>query len=187
MAKRIAVLYEDALKEPEQAVRAWETVLEIDPGEIEALESLAQLHFAAGAFRELVEVYGRKLELTGPERKDERRMLLLQSARFYEEKLGDAEQAIVELRRLLDENPGDAEALASLDRILGGEGRHADLVEVIDARAAGERDAGGPRRARVPGGPPGRERALGRRGRHRPLPAHPRACRPRTSPRSRRC
>ena len=31
IAKRIAVLYEDALKQREQAVRAWETVLEIDP------------------------------------------------------------------------------------------------------------------------------------------------------------
>ena len=30
IAKRIAVLYEDALKQREQAVRAWETVLEID-------------------------------------------------------------------------------------------------------------------------------------------------------------
>src|SRR6185503_17393286 len=33
MAKRIAVLYEDALGERERAVRAWETVLEIDPAE----------------------------------------------------------------------------------------------------------------------------------------------------------
>ena len=48
MAKRIAVLYEDALKQREPAVRAWETVLEIDPGETEALESLAQLHLAGG-------------------------------------------------------------------------------------------------------------------------------------------
>ena len=74
IAKRIAVLYEDALKESEQAVRAWETVLEIDPNEPEALESLAQLHLAAGAFRELCEVYARKIEIT--DRADERRMLL---------------------------------------------------------------------------------------------------------------
>ena len=53
IAKRIAVLYEDALKESERAVRAWEAVLEIDPNDAEALESLAQLHLGAGAFREL--------------------------------------------------------------------------------------------------------------------------------------
>ena len=48
IAKRIAVLYEDALKQREQAVRAWETVLEIDASDGDALESLAQLHPAGG-------------------------------------------------------------------------------------------------------------------------------------------
>ena len=48
IAKRIAVLYEDALKQREQAVRAWETVLEIDAGDGDALDALAQLHLAGG-------------------------------------------------------------------------------------------------------------------------------------------
>ena len=73
IAKRIAVLYEDALKQREQAVRAWETVLEIDASDGDALESLAQLHLAGGAFRELADVYARKLELAT--RPEERRML----------------------------------------------------------------------------------------------------------------
>src|SRR5262249_54916287 len=63
IGKRIAVVYEDALKQREQAVRAWETVLEIDPQDGDALESLAQLHLVGGAFRELTDVYARKLEL----------------------------------------------------------------------------------------------------------------------------
>ena len=142
MAKRVAVLYEDALREREQAVRAWEKVLEIDPNEIEALESLAQLHLAGGSFRELADVYARKLELTPPDRKSERRMLLMLSARLYEGELAEPEQAVVELRRVLDENPGDDEALANLDRLLTAEGRFSDLVEVVDARAAGARDQG---------------------------------------------
>ncbi|HZL19564.1 MAG TPA: tetratricopeptide repeat protein, partial [Polyangia bacterium] len=136
IAKRIAVLYEDALKLREQAVRAWETVLEIDPNEAEALESLAQLHLQAGAFRELAGVYARKIELT--ERADERRMLFLQSARIYEEKLSEADSAIDQLRALLAETPNDGEALADLDRIFTAEGRPADLVDVLDARAARE-------------------------------------------------
>jgi tetratricopeptide (TPR) repeat protein len=136
IAKRIAVLYEDALKLREQAVRAWETVLEIDPNEAEALESLAQLHLQAGAFRELAGVYARKIELT--ERADERRMLFLQSARIYEEKLSEPDSAIDQLRALLAETPNDGEALADLDRIFTTEGRPADLVDVLDARAARE-------------------------------------------------
>ncbi len=138
IAKRIAVIYEDALKESERAVRAWETVLEIDPNEAEALESLAQLHLAAGAFRELAEVYARKIEIT--DRADERRMLFMQSARIYEENLSEPDRAIEQLRALLVETPGDGEALTDLDRILTAEGRQTDLVEVLDARAAGVRD-----------------------------------------------
>ena len=139
IAKRIAVLYEDALKESERAVRAWETVLEIDPNEGEALESLAQLHLAAGAFRELCEVYARKIEIT--DRADERRMLFMQSARIYEENLSEPDRAIEQLRALLVETPGDGEALTDLDRILTAEGRQTDLVEVLDARAAGVQEA----------------------------------------------
>jgi tetratricopeptide (TPR) repeat protein len=138
IAKRIAVLYEDALKQREQAVRAWETVLEIDPNEGEALESLAQLHLAGGAFRELAQVYARKLELT--DRADERRMLLMQSAHIYEENLSEPDAAIEQLRALLAETPGDGEALADLDRIFTNEGRHTDLVEVLDARAERAQD-----------------------------------------------
>jgi golgin subfamily B member 1 len=138
IAKRIAVLYEDALAEPERAVRAWETVLEIDPNEGEALEALAQLHLAAGAFRELADVYARKIEIS--DRADERRMLFMQSARIYEEKLSEPDRAIEQLRSLLAETPGDGEALGDLDRILTAEGRQADLVEVLDTRVAGTRD-----------------------------------------------
>ena len=57
------------------------------------------------------------------------------AARIFEEHLGESDQAIDQLRKLLEETPGDAEALASLDRIFTGEGRHSDLIEVLDIRA----------------------------------------------------
>src|SRR4029079_13131063 len=133
IAKRIAVLYEDALKSREAAVRAWETVLEIDPRDGDALESLAQLHAAGGAYRELTEVYARKLELS--DRREERRLLFAQSARIFEENLTEPDQAVDQLRKLLEETPGDDEALLSLDRIFTNEARHSDLVDVLDIRA----------------------------------------------------
>jgi tetratricopeptide (TPR) repeat protein len=139
IAKRIALLQQDALDQPDQAVRAWETVLEIDPNDGEALEALAQLHLNAGAFRELADIYARKIELT--DRADERRMLFMQSAHIFEEKLSEPDRAIEQLRALLAETPGDGEALADLDRILTAEARHVDLVEVLDLRAGRARDA----------------------------------------------
>ncbi|HXJ20416.1 MAG TPA: tetratricopeptide repeat protein [Polyangia bacterium] len=139
IAKRIALLQQDALDQPDQAVRAWETALGIDPNDGEALEALAQLHLSSGAFRELADIYGRKIELT--DRADERRMLFMQSARIFEEKLSEPDRAIEQLRALLAETQGDGEALADLDRILTGEGRHVDLVEVLDQRVGRAQDA----------------------------------------------
>ncbi len=67
-------------------------------------------------------------------------MLFMQSARIYEENLSEPDRAIEQLRALLVETPGDGEALTDLDRILSAEGRQTDLVEVLDARAAGVHD-----------------------------------------------
>src|SRR4029079_5553668 len=138
IAKRIAVLYDDALKQREAAVRAWETVLEIDPRDGDALEAMALLHAARGAYRDLTEVYARKLELS--DRREERRLLFAQSAKIFEENLAEPDQAVDQLRKLLEETPGDAEALGALDRIFTGEGRHTDLVEVLDIRTGFAKD-----------------------------------------------
>jgi tetratricopeptide (TPR) repeat protein len=137
IAKRIAVLYEQALKEHDKAVRAWETVLEVDLADSEALDALAELHLGAGAFRELADIYERKIQLA--EAPAERRRLRLEAAPLYDEKLSEVDRAIDELRAILEESAGDPEALAYLDRLYTREGRHADLLDVLDARAAGAR------------------------------------------------
>jgi golgin subfamily B member 1 len=141
IAKRIAVLYEDALKQRDQALRAWEAVLEIDANDMEALDALARLHTAGSSFRELAEILERKIQLS--EIPSQRRLLYLEAARLYDEKLSEPDQAASQLRAVLDETANDREALELLDGILVREERHADLLEVLDARAAGETSAAG--------------------------------------------
>ena len=136
ITKRVALLYEDALKQRDSALRAWETVLDIDANDVEALDALAQLHLAAGSFRELSEILERKLQLV--EIPSHRRQLRLDLARLYDEKLDEADQAVSHLRSVLDESAGDKEALGALDGIFSRDERHADLLEVLDLRAAGE-------------------------------------------------
>src|SRR4029079_12575260 len=67
--------------------------------------------------------------------------LRIQAARLYDEKLTEADQAVSQLRAVLDEVPMDAEALNLLDRIFTREERHPDLLEVLDARASAEANA----------------------------------------------
>ena len=56
----------------------------------------------------------------------------LMAARLYDERLGEADEAVGQLRAVLEAVPADPEALELLDTILTREGRHADLLEVLD-------------------------------------------------------
>jgi tetratricopeptide (TPR) repeat protein len=136
ITKRVAVLYEDALKQREPAQRAWEAVLDIDANDVEALDALAALHLAGTSYRDLSEILERKLQLV--EIPVHRRQLRLDLARIYDEKLDEADQAVSHLRAVLDDGAGDREALSALDGIFSRDERHADLLEVLDLRAAGE-------------------------------------------------
>ena len=136
IAKRIANLQDHTLKQRDQAVEAWRTVLEVDDADLDALDALGRLYIGAGAWRDLAGILQRKIELT-PDLAN-LRLMRLTAARLYEEKLGEPQEAVGQLRAILDVFPEDTEALGQLDRILTHEGQHAELLEVLDLRAAVE-------------------------------------------------
>ena len=137
--KRVAVLNEQTLRRREKAIAAWRAVLELDDRDEEALDSLGRLYVASLAWRDLAGVYQRKIELTRDP--GSLRLLRLLAARLYDEKLSEPGPAVSELRALLDDSPGDRDALELLDRIFTRDARHAELLEVLDVRAATEQSA----------------------------------------------
>jgi tetratricopeptide (TPR) repeat protein len=143
LTKRMAVLFEDALRNADKAVESWRAVLDVDDSDEEALDALARLYVAGGDWRELVEVYQRKIELAHDPQA--LRYLRFLSARVFEEKLEEPDEAASQLRAVLDAHPGDGDALGMLDRIFSREGQHFELLEVLDLRAEGapgaEKDA----------------------------------------------
>ena len=82
-----------------------------------------------------MDIYQRKIELSRDPQS--LRYLRFLSARVYEEKLEEADEAASQLRAVLDANPGDADALAMLDRIFTREKQHFELLEILDLRVAG--------------------------------------------------
>ena len=135
LTKRMAVLFEDALKNPGKAIEGWRGVLDIDESDEEALDALARLYVASGEWRSLVDIYQRKIELSRDAQS--LRYLRFLSARVYEEKLEESHEAASQLRAVLDANPGDPDALAMLDRIFTREQQNIELLEVLDLRVAG--------------------------------------------------
>ena len=50
---RIAMLYEDALEETDEAIKAWSTLLDESPDDLEAIRSLSRLYENTGRWRDL--------------------------------------------------------------------------------------------------------------------------------------
>jgi tetratricopeptide (TPR) repeat protein len=151
LTKRMAVLSEDALRDRDKAVSAWRSVLEVDDADEEALDALARLYTAGADWRELADIYQRKIERAGDPAT--LRYLRFLSARVYDERLTEPGEAASQLRAVLDVNANDPDALAMLDRIFTREKQHVELLEVLDLRVAAargpERDALGFRAAQL--------------------------------------
>ncbi len=138
IGKRIAMLYDQSLKQRDRAISAWRAVLDIDEADLDALDALGRLYVANLAWRDLADVLQRKIELTSDPANV--RLMRLTCARLYDDRLAEPQEALAQLRAVLDISPGDGEALELLDRILTREGQHADLLEILDKRAAIEAD-----------------------------------------------
>lgn len=130
---RIAEILEDLVSDSARAVAAYERVLEADPDCVPALEALDRIHTTGRAWAELVPILRRRLEVGGVAA-DERREVQARIAQTLQNELGDRAEAIAAWRAVLDDNPGDAEALSALDVLLQAEGAWVDLYDNLGAQ-----------------------------------------------------
>jgi len=133
LLRRLARLYEEVLVRPEAAEAAWKGLLDVEPGDKEALSRLSRVYEASGSTRELIDVLERQVETSTDEQ--ERRDLRMQLANLQRETMKDREAEIDVLRALLMDAPSDDDAMAALARALESEGRHAEAADVVSERA----------------------------------------------------
>ncbi|MBV1857401.1 MAG: hypothetical protein KUG77_03240, partial [Nannocystaceae bacterium] len=133
LLRRLASLYEEVLVRPEAAEKAWRGLLDIEPGDKEALSRLSRVYEASGSTRELMDVLERQVENSLDEQ--ERRDLRMQLASLHRETVKDRSAEIDVLRSLLMDAPSDDDAMAALARALEAEGRHAEAADIVAERA----------------------------------------------------
>ena len=148
LRRRVADLYDKNLRAPVKAIEAYNRVLDMAPGDAEALVALARLLPEVGQFGSLGDVYRRRIAQAAD--RDVRIQLLRQFALLQADQLSDGAGAIATLRRLLELVPGDVPALEMLASLCDEENRTAELIETLEALvdAAGAETATG-RDARV--------------------------------------
>jgi len=127
----LAMVYETRLSQPDAALKANQTVLDIDAEEPTALASLERLFLALGRAEDLLGVLDRKLSLANSD--DDRRTIQARIGSIHEQ-LGHHDEAISAYEGVLHTGVEDPTVLAALDRMYEQLERHIDLADVIRRR-----------------------------------------------------
>lgn len=129
----------------ERAIDAWKAVQRLDPAHEEASHALRELYRRGEKWNALVEVMKAELDAlpTGsddPEIRQRRVGLLRELIAIYRDELHLDVMVINSYNALLEEEPGDQEALAELARTYEQMGRYNDLIQVLGLQVDAEAD-----------------------------------------------
>ena len=163
----VAVAYDEKLAQSDRAVEYFRRAQSIQPEDASALVALERLYTRTERWSDLVDTLLKKAQLVTDAA--EREEIRIRTARVWEEMLGNAEQAIVAWNVVLQDNPGNVQALRALDRLYLTRGEFRELADnlqrqlnlVADDPGRDGRAARAPRRAARAA-----PRAARRRGRH---------------------
>ncbi len=131
--RELAVLYEEKLDQPYEALEAWGRILEMNPNDLEAHRAIARIAEKTHSWSKAVEALGRIEELS----QDEEEILEARrrAASIYRRELELADRAIEAYRSILAMRPEDPEALAALQELYETHEAWDDLDEILTTRA----------------------------------------------------
>ena len=140
LRSRVAELYTDTLDDLENGADAWQSVLDLDPNNVNALSALEIVHSRREDWLAVQDVLTRRVELCDTD--GERIGLLQKLARVAEEYRQLPDEAVAYHLQILDLNDAFEQAYVELERLhRAGEQWH-ELVDLLE-RAADVRSAQG--------------------------------------------
>ena len=123
---------ERALGDTDGALATWQKLAALEPPVPAAMDALVRLYEARQAWRELHDIYARKLALAGDDAHARRPIVIAMAA--LAEKQGDDVRAIVAYRRLVDELGPDDATLDALERLYERGGALAEVEALLFER-----------------------------------------------------
>ncbi|HEY3354028.1 MAG TPA: tetratricopeptide repeat protein, partial [Polyangia bacterium] len=134
--KRLGAIYLEKLARDRNSLESWTKVLDIDPGDLQALKAIAHIHREAQAWEELVETIHRLLEIGLTYLPDEElREWYAQLGQLQGEVLMRPQEAIDAWRKVLELNARDFRALGALEGLFTQEARWEECVDVLERKA----------------------------------------------------
>lgn len=130
---RAAVIYDEALEKPEQAVAHYQKALALEPKRTTAFNGLVRLLVGARRYPELAEVYDRAVDAA--ESEDIAISYLFKIASLHEDVMRDVELAVATYERILARDPKHLGALHALQRSAVAAGELDTAIGAYDAEA----------------------------------------------------
>jgi tetratricopeptide (TPR) repeat protein len=128
-----AMLEEEILNRPEQAIQVYLKVLDIDGEDLRSIDALINLYLGLSRWEDLLSVYSKKADLVvDPE---EKKHILYQVGAVYERELTDVPRAIDTYQKVLELDPDDLTALSRLDVLYQTAGNWQELLSVLQHEA----------------------------------------------------
>ncbi|HEY0250950.1 MAG TPA: hypothetical protein VGC41_05455, partial [Kofleriaceae bacterium] len=118
------------LKRTDDAIGAWEHVLEVAPERADAIYALEALYSQQGRWHDVVELYERRLGFVTSV--DEAVALRVQLGELHEKHIHDVQAAIENYAAALGGNGKQSAALAALERMLNDPEARAQAAEVLE-------------------------------------------------------
>ena len=131
---RMARLAADRLRDPARAVELWREVLEVAPGDDEALTQLTALHEQMGDWHGLAGSLRRRVEASAEPA--ERAGYLTRLGRLYREQLSDPDRAREAWEAVLALDPGALEVIEELEELLAEREDWSQVAQVLERGAA---------------------------------------------------
>ena len=136
---RIARLYEEMLNDPNAAFDTYARAVAADVSNDESLAQYERLASMVQRWADLAALYDEQLQTLGigSDNEDPVRFgeIGLRLARIYEEQLEDFDRAIERFNLVLEQEPDNAEAIASLDRLYEMTERWEQLATILSKEA----------------------------------------------------
>lgn len=127
---KIGELYEQKLKNENEAIASYQEVLTLAPSFFPALRALARIYRAQSAWESLIDVL--RAEAANRTDPSERANALYQAATIWEDQLGRQDMALDGYQEVLRLTPGHAAALRALERLYTSRDDLKELIAVLD-------------------------------------------------------
>ncbi len=127
----LAELLETQMQDTGQAISAYQSALEADPSSMAALSSLERLYRRQEMWERLIWTLGQMAELRG---EDEIIRLKLEIGALWDQRMGDAAEAIGAYRDVLEIDPSNLAALRALEHLYEKTGQSEQYLEILEAQ-----------------------------------------------------